>query len=269
MTLGEALAGSGLDLLESRMLLGKAAGVSRASLAAHPERELAEGAAAQFMAAVARRRAGEPVAYLLGEREFYTLALSVTPAVLIPRPETELLVDFALEKLPRKGALLDLGTGSGAIALAVKHARPDAVVTAVEQSDAAMAVARANAARHSLAIEFLQGSWLEPLGARRFDVIVTNPPYIAEGDPHLTQGDVRFEPRSALVAGPDGLSEIRRIVRDVSAHLVEGGWLAIEHGHDHATPVRELLEEAGLAAVGSRPDLAGIARISVGKYNLE
>ncbi len=269
MTVAEALAGSGLEPLEARMLLAQASGLSRASIAAHPELELTAAAVAMFSDAAARRRGGEPVAYLLGEREFYSLVLAVTPAVLTPRPETELLVDFALEHLPRNGTLLDLGTGSGAIALAVKHQRPDVRVTAIDNSGPALEVARANAWRHGLDVEFLQGGWFEPLGDRRFDVVASNPPYVAEGDEHLAQGDLRFEPHSALVAGADGLADIRSIVSAVPSHLRLGGWVAIEHGAGQDAAARELLNAVGLEAVASRPDLAGIARISTGKYNPE
>lgn len=269
MTVIEALSGCGIDLAEARMLLSSFSGLSRAALAAHPEFELSEAVYGVFANAVSRRHKGEPVAYLLGEREFYNLKLGVTADVLIPRPETELLVDFALRFLPPNGALLDLGTGSGAIALAVKHERPDARVTAVDQSPPALAVARTNASRLALEIELLQGSWFEPLEARRFDVVVSNPPYVAEGDRHLSEGDVRFEPRVALVAGADGLAAIRQIVAGTASHLNAGGWLAVEHGQGQDLEVRKLLACAGLESVSSRPDLAGIARISVGKYNLE
>lgn len=269
MTIAEALAGCGIELGEARMLLARSSGLSPVALAAHPESELAVSAARAFSDAVARRRKGEPVAYILGEREFYSLVLNVTPDVLIPRPETELLVDFSIEHLPRGGTLADLGTGSGSIALAVKRERPDARVSAVDRSDSALAVARGNASRHRLEIELLPGNWFEPLAGRRFDVIVSNPPYIAEGDRHLGQGDLRFEPRDALAGGDDGLAEIRRIVSAAPGHLGKGGWLAIEHGQGQDAEVRKLLSEAGLDSVSSRADLAGIARISVGKYNLE
>ena len=269
MTVAEALARCGIDVAEARLILASFSGLSRASLAAHPECELSEAVYGLFANAVSRRRIGEPIAYLLGEREFYNLKLSVTADVLIPRPETELLVDFALQFLPPNGALLDLGTGSGAIALAVKLERPDARVTAVEQSPTALAVARGNSSRHQLEIEFLQGDWFAPLHARRFDLVVSNPPYIAEGDRHLSEGDVRFEPRAALVGGADGLAEIRKIVALAPGHLYPAGWIAIEHGQGQDSEVRNLLVSAGLDSVSSRPDLAGIARITVGQYNLD
>ena len=269
MTVAEALSGSGIDLSEARLLLGASSGLSRVALAAHPDALLSEAAIEKFQAAAARRRAGEPVAYLLGEREFYGIALSVAPDVLIPRPETELLVDFALEHLPRDGNLLDLGTGSGAIALAVKRERPDVRVIAVEQSSAAVRIAQSNAKRLALDVEFRQGHWFDPVDGCRFDVLVSNPPYVAEGDPHLAEGDLRFEPRNALVGGADGLDAIRHIVPLSPRHLRSAGWVAIEHGRGQDGVVRNLLTQAGLELVSSRPDLAGIARISVGKYNPE
>jgi len=269
MTVAEALSGSGIDLSEARLLLESACGLSRAAMAAHPEAVVDESAAAKFRAATARRRGGEPIAYLLGERGFHGISLAVSPAVLIPRPETELLVDFALERLPRDGTLLDLGTGSGAIALAVKRERPDVRVTAVDESADALGIARGNAARLGLDVEFLQGNWFGPVGADRFDVVVSNPPYVAAGDPHLESGDLRFEPQAALVGGPDGLDAIRHIVRASSLHLRQQGWLALEHGLGQDAAVRNLLIGCGLESVTSRPDLAGIARITIGKYNPE
>ena len=267
MTVAEALSCSGIELFEARLLLGAASGLSRAAMAAHPETPLSESTAANFLAAASRRRGGEPIAYLLGEREFYGIALRVTPDVLIPRPETELLVDFAIEHLPSGGALLDLGTGSGAIALAVKQHRPDGQIFAVEQSGAALEVARANAARLGLAVEFRHASWFEGVGGARFDIVVSNPPYVAASDPHLGRGDLRFEPRAALVGGEAGLDALRQIVARAPGHLRRAGWIALEHGLGQEKAVCGLLVEAGLESVSSRPDLAGIARISVGKYN--
>ncbi len=267
MTVGEVLAASGLAPSEARLLLSAASGLSRATLAAHPEAPLDDVVTGTFRALTSRRARGEPIAYLLGKREFYGVTLKVSPDVLIPRPETELLVDFSIERIPKHGSLLDLGTGSGAIALAIRQQRPDARVTAVEQSAASLRVARENAGHHQLQVEFLAGDWFEPVPGRRFDVIVANPPYVAETDPHLGQGDLRFEPRAALVGGADGLDAIRLIVRRANSHLVANGWIAIEHGMGQDAEVRRLLLEAGLESVASQPDLAGIARISVGKYN--
>lgn len=251
------------------MLLGFVTGLARTSLISHPEALLSEAHVAAYAGLVARRKDGEPMAYLLGEREFHALTLHVTPDVLIPRPETELLVDFALETLPARGSVLDLGTGSGAIALAICRQHPGVHVVAVDRSAAALEVARANASRLGLEVEFLEGHWFEPLEGRRFDLIVSNPPYVAEGDRHLGEGDVRFEPRMALVSGADGLDAIRAIAASAVKYLNAGGWVAIEHGRGQDAAVRELLRAAGLGSVSSRPDLAGIARVSSGQYNPE
>lgn len=264
VSVAQALAGSGIDAAEARMLLAHVSGLGRAALIAHPELVLTETQCAAFQAAVGRRRAGEPIAYVIGERGFHDLTLRVTSDVLIPRPETELLVEFALERLPRGGTLLDLGTGSGAIALAVKQQRPDVRVTAVDRSGAALSVARGNAAHHRLEVEFLEGDWFGPLGGRSFDVVASNPPYVAEGDPHLGAGDVRFEPRAALVGGADGLDAIRGICVGVAGHLRHGGWLCVEHGQGQDAAVRMCFLRAGLESVVSHPDLAGIARMVVG-----
>ena len=209
----------------------------------------------------ARRAAGEPVAYILGRKEFYGLELAVNPAVLIPRPETELLVELALQK-DFAGAV-DLGTGSGAIALALKRERPAARIVAVEASAAALVVAKRNAVRHGLEIELRHGRWLEAVDGELFDLIICNPPYVAAGDPHLEA--LRHEPQSALVAGADGLDAIREIVRAAPAHLLRGGRLLIEHGAGQDAAVRKLLVTQGLEEVSSWPDLAGIPRVSGGK----
>jgi len=252
-----------LDAREARLLLARATGFSEASVLAHPERELPAEAEARFRDFAARRARGEPVAYILGEKEFHGLPLAVTPAVLIPRPETELLVELALGE-PFGGAL-DLGTGSGAVALALKHGRPQARVVGVERSAAALAVAQRNAVRLGLDVELRHGLWFEPLAGERFDLVVANPPYVSEGDPHLAEGDVRFEPHSALVAGGDGLEAIREILREAPAYLTPGARLLLEHGMGQDAAVRELLAAAGLEAVRSWPDLAGIARVSGGR----
>ncbi len=264
MKVAEALASSGLSIAEARLLLANATGWPRTTLIAHPERELSGSEVRNFAAIAARRKAGEPIAYLLGEREFYGLGLAVSPSVLIPRPETELLVDLGIERIPSHASVrvLDLGTGSGAVALAIKHARPQSQVCAVEASAAALEVARANATRLGFAIEFIEGRWFEPLAARRFELIVGNPPYVAQGDPHLAEGDLRFEPREALVAGADGLDAIREIARAAPAHLDPGGWIFLEHGIGQDAAVRALLAEAGLDSARSWPDLSGIARVT-------
>ncbi|MDA8107808.1 MAG: peptide chain release factor N(5)-glutamine methyltransferase [Betaproteobacteria bacterium] len=263
----DALARAGIDAREARLLLAEAGAMPEASVIARPERALPQTALERFEALAARRRAGEPIAYLLGRREFYDLELAVGPAVLIPRPETELLVERALERLARweRPAVLDLGTGSGALALAIKRHCARARVVAVEASGAALELAQANARRLGLEVDFRAGRWFAPVGEERFELIVSNPPYVAEDDPHLGQGDLRFEPRAALVAGPDGLDAIREIVREAPAHLVAGGWLLLEHGLGQDARVRALLEHAGLEAIATWSDLAGIPRVSGGR----
>lgn len=237
------------------------AGCSQAALAAAPGAEVPFEVEDAFLALARRRRAGEPVAYILGRREFYSLELAVDPAVLIPRPETELLVDLALEL----GAanVLDLGTGSGAVAFAIKRHLPAARVVAVEASEAALAVARRNAAKLGLEVDFRHGRWFEPVAGERFELVVSNPPYVAEGDPHLA--DLSFEPIQALVSGPDGLEAIREITSAAGLFLAPGGWLLLEHGAGQELAVRSLLEQAGLESVRTWPDLAGIGRASGGR----
>jgi len=266
LRIGEALAASGIAPREARLLLAEACGFSEASVLAHPERELPEAVAARFEEMAARRRAGEPIAYVLGRREFYGLPLAVGRSVLIPRPETELLVELALDRLPAdaEARVADLGTGCGAVALAIARNRPRARVVAIEQSAAALEFAKRNATRLGIAIELRHGRWFEPLAGERFDLAVSNPPYVASGDPHLGEGDLRFEPRSSLVSGEDGLDAIREIVHAAPAHLEPGGWLLLEHGIGQEPAVRGLLEAAGLTRIFSAPDLAGIARVSGG-----
>lgn len=242
-------------------------GINTAQLAAHPEQGLTDQQRERYLGLVKRRRAGEPVAYLIGEREFYSLAFKVTPAVLIPRPESEILVEAALECIPEDEAfrVLDLATGSGCVAVAIALRRSRARVTATDVSGAALAVARDNAARHGAAIEFVESDWFAALAGRHFDLIVANPPYVADRDPCLAEGDLRFEPRAALIAGADGLSCIHLIVSQARAHLETGGGLLFEHGYDQATRCRALLERAGYRDVTSRRDLAGIERVSSGR----
>jgi release factor glutamine methyltransferase len=255
----EALRPSGIDPREARILLAHATGFSDAAVLAFPERTLGAGAEARFLELIARRRAGEPIAYILGHKEFYGLRLAVNPAVLIPRPETELLVDLALEQ-PFSNAL-DLGAGSGAIALALKKHRPQARVVAVEASAAALVLARRNGAALDLDVEWRHGRWFD--GLDRFDVVVSNPPYVAAGDPHLA--DLRFEPAQALVSGKDGLDAIREISAGISQHLAAGGWVFIEHGLGQDGAVRQLLQTSGLEEVRTWPDLAGIPRVTGGR----
>lgn len=259
---------AGTARLEVQMLLQQILAVGRAYLFAHPERMLSEAEEAAYRHLLQRRLAGEPVAYILGEREFFGLNLGVTPATLIPRPDTELLVELALERMPHRHArVLDMGTGSGAIALALARQCPDAEVWACDASPAALAVARNNAQQLGLGrVNFIESNWFSAMGEHRFDMIVSNPPYIAAGDHHLAQGDLRFEPLSALASGPDGLDDIRQIVAQAGAHLEQNGWLLLEHGYDQAERVRELLRESGFSAVFSAHDLAGIERCSGGRF---
>jgi release factor glutamine methyltransferase len=261
-TVAELQKTSPLDALETRILLMHALGLSRTQLITQAERKLAPDEAAAYAALAARRVAGEPIAYIVGEREFYGLAFRVTPAVLIPRPETELLVELAIERLPQHGRVLDLGTGSGAIAVALAHMRPDAIVTALDVSTDALAVAQGNAERNGAKVEFLHSDWYAAVAGRRFDVIVSNPPYIVAGDTHLSQGDLRFEPVDALTDHGDGLSAIRQLCAGAQAHLEPGGAIYIEHGYDQAVAARALLSGHGFANVQSWRDLAGIERVS-------
>ena len=258
MTIQQALSASGIDAREARLLLAAATGFSEASVLAHPESWLPENEKTLFLTMAARRAAGEPVAYILGRKEFYGIELAVNPAVLIPRPETELLVELALQN--DFSSVLDLGTGSGAIAIALKRNKPSSRVTAVEASAAALVVAQRNAVRYNLEIDFRLGRWFEPVAAERFDLIVANPPYVAVDDPHLK--DLAYEPQSALLAGADGLDAIREIVRGAPAHLESRGMLLVEHGAGQDTAVRELFRAAGLEQATTWPDLAGIPRVS-------
>ncbi len=261
MRVSEALSSSGIDAREARLLLAAATGFSEASVLAHPERELPSAVQDSFFDMTQRRSAGEPVAYILGRKEFYGLELAVTPAVLVPRPETELLVDLALARKP--ASVLDLGTGSGAIALAIKRHLPAARVVASDASAAALEVAKRNSVRFGLEIELRHGRWLEPVAGERFEAIISNPPYVEAGDPHLA--GLKFEPRLAIESGADGLDAIRVLARDAPRHLLPGGWLLLEHGAGQHEAVRELLEAAGLETAASWPDLAGIPRVSGGK----
>jgi release factor glutamine methyltransferase len=252
---------------EAELLLAHLLGRSRGWLFAHGDAPVDADVAARFAALVARREGGEPVAYLTGRRGFWTLELEVTPDTLIPRAETEVLVEEALRRIPRSTAMhvADLGTGSGAIALSIASERPLCRVVASDRSAAALDVARRNAALAGLGnVEFRVGDWLQVLAGERLDLIASNPPYIASGDPHLGQGDLRHEPPSALAAGLDGLDDIRRIVRAAPECLVDGGWLLLEHGHDQGAAVRKLLAAAGFHAVATVQDLEQRDRVSLG-----
>ena len=260
-----------LPRLEQHMLWQHVLNVPRAWLIAHDTDVLAPEAVAQFRRLASERLAGTPMAYIIGRREFMGHEFHVTPAVLIPRPETELLVETALEYLASTASsqkaprILDLGTGSGAIAISLALARPDATVVATDLSAQALDVARQNAKRLGAPVEFWRGNWYDvPYSDKVFDLIVSNPPYIAAADPHLSQGDVRFEPSLALSDGDDGLMALRAIIQDASRHLRSPGAVFVEHGWDQAAPVRRLFEQAGFVAVQSKCDLAGIERVSGG-----
>ena len=264
-SVGAVQASLPLDPLENRILLCHATGLSRVQLITQAERPLDEDEARRLQELVARRLRGDPIAYIVGRREFFGLDFQVSDAVLIPRPDTELIVELALERLAPQGRLLDMGTGSGAIAVAVAHTRPDAQVTALDVSEAALAVARANAAANGARVRFLRSDWFGALDAgETFEVIASNPPYIAAGDEHLSQGDLRFEPENALTDHADGLAALRTIIDGAPAHLAAGGWLLLEHGYDQAAAVRALLAQRGYTEVQSWRDLAGIERVSGG-----
>ncbi len=254
-----------LNALETRILLTHALQLSRVQLITQSERELSAGEAQHLAELYQRRINGEPIAYIVGEREFYGLHFHVTPAVLIPRPETELLVELALERLPRNGRMLDMGTGSGAIAVAVAHARPDVSVTALDVSEAALAIACRNAKAHGVNVNFLLSDWYGALSDQGFDVIAANPPYIVSDDAHLSEGDLRFEPLDALTDHADGLSALCSIVSGAMPYLTSGGWLLMEHGYHQAADVRSLLAAQGFDEVRSWRDLADIERVSGGR----
>jgi release factor glutamine methyltransferase len=268
MTLAELLAEAqaAIGRSEARLLLRHRLQRDEAWLIAHGEEHCADGDVQALRAQVARRVAGEPVAYITGTREFYGREFMASPAVLIPRPETEMLVELALQRLPQGACVLDLGTGSGCIGVTLAAERPDLRLTLVDASAEALDVARANARRWAPAnTTLLASDWFSALAGRHFDMIVSNPPYIAAGDSHLAQGDLRFEPRAALVAGDDGLAGIRRIVAGAPAHLAPGGWLMFEHGYDQHAACTALLQQAGYRGVFSARDLAGILRVSGGQ----
>lgn len=272
-TIAQALAGAcalGLDRLDAQWLLGHVLQQASAWLIAHDDQPLAAADARAYAVLCQRRAAGEPLAYLVGQAGFHGLMLQVTPGVLVPRPDTETLVDWALDLLPTLAALqpqvLDLGTGSGAIALAVAHRHAAAQVTATDLSPAALSVAQANAQRLGLALHWAQGAWWQALPRRaRFDLVLSNPPYIAAADPHLAA--LRHEPQLALTPGGDGLDALRQIVDGAAAHLQPGGWLLLEHGWDQAGAVARLLGVAGFSAVDHRADLAGHLRCTGGRLD--
>jgi release factor glutamine methyltransferase len=266
MTVAHLLRHAPFDLLDNRLLVAHALRMSRSQLITQSDHCLDAEESQRVSAAFARRSAGEPIAYILGSREFYGLSLLVTPAVLIPRADTELLVDLGLERAPPGAQVADLGTGSGAIAVALARSRSDLRVTATDVSAQALDVARQNAALHRVQPTFLQGDWFAPLDSRRFDLIVSNPPYIVAGDVHLAQGDLPFEPIDALTDHADGLAALRILSAGARGHLKPHGWLLMEHGYDQAAAVRALLQTAGFTSVQSWTDLSGIERVSGGQY---
>jgi release factor glutamine methyltransferase len=253
-------------MLDAQLLLAKALGKTRTWLYAWPDFDIAEPELERFQTLLVRRASGEPVAYLLGEREFWSQPLTVSPAVLIPRPETELLVEITLELGPSTPArVADLGTGSGAIALALAKERPQWQVHATELSPEAFQVAIVNVQRSQLTnVQVHAGSWMAPLPAEQFDLIVSNPPYIAADDPHLQQGDVRFEPRSALVAAEQGLADLRYLIATSPTKLAKNGWLVVEHGWQQGAAVRNLFAQQGYHSIATRKDGGGRERVSYG-----
>ncbi len=269
MTLGEALAAARqhIERLDARLLLQYATGCTHTDLLARPETPVIAPAWAQFAEWVERRAAGEPLAYLVGEAEFRGLVFMVTPDVLIPRPETEVLIELALARLVglEKPRVVDLGTGSGIIAISLALESPQSRIVAVDCSKGAISVARNNAGRLGAQVDFRTGHWFKPLAGERFDLIVSNPPYVAANDPHLALNGLPHEPQGALTDGADGLSCIREIVADAPAHLVPGGWLLFEHGYDQGEASRNLLTATGFKNAFTQPDLAGIPRVSGGQ----
>lgn len=254
--------------LDAELLLAHSLGKSRSYLCTWPEKQLSAEQQARFMADLQRRRQGEPVAYIIGSQGFWSLDLQVSPHTLIPRPDSELLVETSLQLLPPSPArILDLGSGTGAIALALASERPAWQITGVDRIEQAVSLAQSNAQRLQLEnASFQHSDWFSALWGQRYQLILSNPPYIASGDQHLSRGDLRFEPSSALVSGPDGLDDIRRIIEQAPTYLCAPGWLLLEHGFEQGAAVRALLVEAGFVEVQSRRDLAQHERISLGRF---
>lgn len=257
-----------IELTDARLLLAHALGKPVSWLFAHGDEIIEMSASQRFRLLLEARESGRPVAYLTGRRGFWTLDLAVSADTLIPRPETELLVELAIARLPVSSPLrvADLGTGSGAIALAIAKERPECRVIATDASEGALGIAIDNAQGNGIRnVEFRMGSWFSPLTGERFDLIASNPPYVAEGDPHLEKGDLRFEPAAALSSGADGLDAIREIVSGAGAHLTASGWLLLEHGLEQGAAIRDLFEAAGFVDVGTEPDLESRDRVTLGR----
>jgi release factor glutamine methyltransferase len=268
VTVVAALRFEGLDPVDARLLLQRVLDLTHAQLLARLHDPLDEEQRARFVALAARRKSGEPIAYILGEREFYGRTFEVDASVLIPRPETELIVELALARIPSSAScrILDLGAGSGNIAITLALERPRSVVDAVDASPAALRVARANAKRlRANNVRFLEGAWYEPVGDEAYDIVVGNPPYVADSDEHLGAGDLRFEPRMALASGPDGFDALRTIIAGARSRLRAGGWLLLEHGYDQGEAVAQRLAEAGFEARFLARDLAQLPRVSGGR----
>jgi release factor glutamine methyltransferase len=264
----QAIAGES-PRLDAELLLSRVTGWTRTSFRAWPERQPTPDALIEYLALVQRRANGEPVAHLLGEQEFWSLALAVNTSTLIPRPDTECLVEAALDlPLPPDAAVLDLGTGTGAIALALASERPGWQIQACDNRESAVALASANAAAHDLAVTVTLSDWFSGLPSKYYNLIISNPPYVADQDEHLTQGDVRFEPLSALVSGPDGLNDIQHLVASAPAWLGPGGWLLIEHGYNQGPAVRRLYSDAGFEQIETRQDYGQRDRFTLGRWNL-
>jgi release factor glutamine methyltransferase len=254
---------------EAELMLCRATGLTRTQLRTYPEKEMSDAQQTQLSRWVERRLQGEPIAYILGDTEFYGLKLSVTPDTLIPRQDTELLVDAALELIPERApwTVLDMGTGSGAIAIAIAHHRPIAQVTALDASKTALAVAQDNACGLRLpSVRFMHSDWFSNLSHRRFDLIVSNPPYIAQNDPHLQQTSLPYEPMSALTSGVDGLDDIRHLIAQAPKHLNSDGWLLLEHGYNQGVAVRQLMQSAGFNAIATHRDYGNNDRITLGQW---
>jgi len=257
-----------IPVSEVRLLMMHALNKTRIQLITQSEELLSDAEIKTIHELIQRRTQGEPIAYLIGQREFFGLSLQVTPDVLIPRPDTELLVELGLRFAPPDSTLLDLGTGSGAIAVAIAHERADLKIWAGDISPMALDVARCNAETHQCQIHFVESDWYQTLPDMKWQTIVSNPPYIVQNDPHLSQGDLRFEPRNALTDHADGLSAYRQIMQGATTRLEQGGWLLVEHGFDQAQSVRNLFAEHRFATIQSWRDIAGIERVSGGQFSL-